>query len=64
MSLLSNLEDVSAFQYEEEQQETSGSLNTPKLPRTTSLEDLGIEVRQGWAWDLPRHFGFSKGIQI
>lgn len=49
MSLLSTLEDVSAFKYEEQQQETSESHDTPKVPRTKSLEDLGIEVRQGSA---------------
>lgn len=59
MSLLSTLEDISAFQYEEEQQETSESHNTPKVPRTKSLEDLGIEVRPGSACRCGKAFGSS-----
>lgn len=68
MSLLSTLEDISAFQYEEEQQETSESHNTPKVPRTKSLEDLGIEVRPGSACRCGRglrlQFGFLRGIKM
>lgn len=44
MSLLSTLDDITEFRYEEEQQEAKESNNTPKVPRTNSLEDLGIKV--------------------
>lgn len=47
MSLLSTLDDMTDFRYEEEQQEAKESNNTPKVPRTNSLEDLGIKVLQG-----------------
>ncbi|CAF92300.1 unnamed protein product, partial [Tetraodon nigroviridis] len=47
MSLLSTLDDITDFRYEEEQQESKESNNAPKLPRTNSLEDLGIKVPQG-----------------
>lgn len=46
MSLLSTLDDITAFQCEEQQQEAKESNNTPKVPRTNSLEDLGIKVLQ------------------
>lgn len=44
MSLLSTLDDIADFRYEEEQQESKESNNAPKVPRTNSLEDLGIKV--------------------
>lgn len=48
MSLLSTLDDdITAFQCEEQQQETKESNSAPKVPRTNSLEDLGIKVLQG-----------------
>lgn len=47
MSLLSTLDDVTDLQPEaEEKEEGKGSEEAPKLPRTNSLEDLGIKVLQ------------------
>lgn len=47
MSLLSTLDDITDFQPEvEEKEESKGSEEAPKLPRTNSLEDLGIKVLQ------------------
>ncbi|KAE8281992.1 Helicase SKI2W [Larimichthys crocea] len=44
MSLLSTLDDVTDLQPEaEEKEEGKGSEEAPKLPRTNSLEDLGIK---------------------
>lgn len=43
MSLLSTLDEITDLQYEEEQQEAKESSNTPQVPRTNSLEDLGIK---------------------
>lgn len=46
MSLLSTLNDISDFQPEmEEKEEGKQNEDAPKLPRTNSLEDLGIKVR-------------------
>lgn len=53
MSLLSTLDDIADFRYEEEQQEAKESNDTPKVPRTNSLEDLGIKVVQGLGGFLP-----------
>lgn len=49
MSLLSTSDDVAAFPDEEEHPEASERLNAPKVPRTNSLEDLGIKVTSGFA---------------
>uniref|UniRef100_A0A8C9ZIK3 SKI2 subunit of superkiller complex n=1 Tax=Sander lucioperca TaxID=283035 RepID=A0A8C9ZIK3_SANLU len=47
MSLLSTLNDITYLQPEaEEKEEGKGSKEAPKLPRTNSLEDLGIKVLQ------------------
>lgn len=45
MSLLSSFDDVSLLQPEEEETDTDKDREeVPKLPRTNSLEDLGIKV--------------------
>lgn len=45
MSLLSTLDGISDLQSEaEEKEEDKESEEAPKLPRTNSLEDLGIKV--------------------
>lgn len=45
MSLLSTLDDIPDLQPEEEEKDKGkGSEEAPKLPRTNSLEDLGIKV--------------------
>lgn len=45
MSLLSSFDDVSLLQPEEEETDTDKDREeAPKLPRTNSLEDLGIKV--------------------
>lgn len=47
MSLLSTLDDIADLQLEEEEKvEGKGSEEALKLPRTNSLEDLGIKVLQ------------------
>lgn len=47
MSLLSKFDDIIDFQPEaEEKEEGKGGDKAPKLPRTNSLEDLGIKVFQ------------------
>ncbi|TKS88393.1 Helicase SKI2W [Collichthys lucidus] len=49
MSLLSTLDDVTDLQPEaEEKEEGKGNEEAPKLPRTNSLEDLGIK----WPFEL------------
>lgn len=53
MSLLSTLDEITDLQYEEEQQEAKESSNTPQVPRTNSLEDLGIKVLQGLGLLVP-----------
>lgn len=53
MSLLSTLDDITDIRYEEEHQEAKESNNTPKVPRTNSLEDLGIKVLQSLGFFLP-----------
>lgn len=50
MSLLSTL-DITDLQPEaEEKEESKGSEEAPKLPRTNSLEDLGVKVMQFAKW--------------
>ena len=45
LSLLSTFDDIIDSQPEAEEKEKGhGSGNAPKLPRTNSLEDLGIKV--------------------
>lgn len=45
MSLLSSFDDVSLLQPEEEETDADKDREeVPKLPRTNSLEDLGIKV--------------------
>lgn len=45
MSLLSSLDDIAGLQLEaEETEEDKDRDEAPKLPRTNSLEDLGIKV--------------------
>lgn len=45
MSLLSSLDDIGGLQLgAEETEEDKDSEEAPKLPRTNSLEDLGIKV--------------------
>lgn len=45
MSLLSTVEGISGLQLEaEEKEKDKESEDAPKLPRTNSLEDLGIKV--------------------
>lgn len=45
MSLLSTFDDIIDLQPEaEEKEEGRGGEEAPKLPRTNSLEDLGIKV--------------------
>lgn len=45
MSLLSTFDDIIDLQPEaEEKEEEKGREEAPKLPRTNSLEDLGIKV--------------------
>lgn len=45
MSLLSSFDDVSLLQPEDEETDTDKDRGeAPKLPRTNSLEDLGIKV--------------------
>lgn len=57
MSLLSSFDDVSLLQPEEDETELNKDREeAPKLPRTNSLEDLGIKVRL--CFDLP-HSGHS-----
>lgn len=56
MSLLSTLDDIADFRYEEEQQEAKESNNTPKVPRTNSLEELGIKVVQGLGFFFTFHY--------
>lgn len=47
MSLLSTLDDITDFEPEgEEKEEGKERQEAPKLPRTNSLEDLGIKVLQ------------------
>lgn len=47
MSLLSSFDDFSLLQPEKEETDTNKDTeNTPKLPRTNSLDDLGIKVLQ------------------
>uniref|UniRef100_A0A3Q3J8R8 SKI2 homolog, superkiller viralicidic activity 2-like n=1 Tax=Monopterus albus TaxID=43700 RepID=A0A3Q3J8R8_MONAL len=47
MSLLSTFDDITDLQPEaEEKQESKGGKEAPQLPRTNSLEDLGIKVFQ------------------
>lgn len=53
VNLMSLLDDITAFRYDEEQQEVKESNNTPQVPRTNSLEDLGIKVLQGLLVFLP-----------
>lgn len=53
MSLLSTLDEITDLQYEEEQQEAKERSNTPQVPRTNSLEDLGIKVLQGLGLLVP-----------
>lgn len=43
MSLLSTVEGISGLQLEEKEKDKE-SEDAPKLPRTNSLEDLGIKV--------------------
>lgn len=46
MSLLSTVEGITGLRPEAEEKEVSKeSEDAPKLPRTNSLEDLGIKVR-------------------
>lgn len=56
MSLLSTLDEITDLQYEEEQQEAKESSNIPQVPRTNSLEDLGIKVLQGLGLLVPFHY--------
>lgn len=52
MSLLSTLDDITDLQPEaEEKEEGKGNNEAPKLPRTNSLEDLGIKVLQ-FVWSF------------
>lgn len=45
MSLLSTFDDIPDLQPEAEaKEEAQGTKEAPKLPRTNSLEDLGIKV--------------------
>lgn len=45
MSLLSSLDDMGGLHFEaEETEEDKDREEAPKLPRTNSLEDLGIKV--------------------
>lgn len=47
MSLLSTLDGISDLQPEtDEKEEDEEKEEAPKLPRTNSLEDLGIKVQQ------------------
>lgn len=45
MTLLSNLDGITGLQPDEEEKEEDKE-RAPKLPRTNSLEDLGIKVLQ------------------
>lgn len=44
MSLLSTFDGISLQPEAEEKEEVKGAEQAPKLPRTNSLEDLGIKV--------------------
>lgn len=44
MSLLSTFDDTIDLQPEAEEKEEGKGSESPKLPRTNSLEDLGIKV--------------------
>lgn len=65
MSLLSTLDDITDLQPEpEEKEEGKATEEAPKLPRTNSLEDLGIKVLQFFFSSIKSTLKWSAGNRL